>query len=186
MIVAMTTPGLLREVRAVVFALVCLSVSVPLHTWAHGALPPLTAVLAGAGLVLGAGVLLANRRRGFGAIAGTLGVVQAGLHGLFSVVGAEPGHVMVPAHSASTMVFAHVVAGLLAAAWLFAGEVAVWRLVRWVGRRVPALFAVARLVLVVPLPRLACARRAERHVPLPRSFWSRTVARRGPPALRLR
>lgn len=179
---SVTSSGLLREVRAVVFALVCLSLSAALHSWAHGELPALTALVAGAGLSLGVGVLLANRRRGLLPIGLVLGAVQVVLHGVFTLVGASGEHMMMPAHSASAMLGAHVAAGALTAAWLSAGEKATWRLVRWLAVRVPVLRAV--FALVIPdAPRVTWARLAERRVPMPRLVWVRSVVRRGPPRI---
>lgn len=57
----MTVPGILREARALVFVLVCLSLSAALHTWAHGDLPPRLALLAGAGLVTIVAIPLTGR-----------------------------------------------------------------------------------------------------------------------------
>ncbi|MFG1921685.1 hypothetical protein [Cryptosporangium sp. NPDC048952] len=183
----MTGPGLLREVRALVFVLVCLSLSVALHSWAHGAVPPPLAVLAGGGLLVSVAVPLTGRQRGLPTIAGTLAVTQVGLHVLFSVVPA--GHVMVPAHGTGTMIAGHVVAGGLTALWLHAGEVAVWRLVRRLAQRLPVLgvlFALAALRIPAPAPRRFLARLADLAAPLPDPTWLHSTTRRGPPALSLR
>jgi hypothetical protein len=182
MILGMTGPGLLREVRALVFALVCLSLSIALHSWAHGETPPLLAVLAGGGSVLSVALPLTGRERGLPVITLALGGTQAGLHLLFSAI--PSGHLMVPAHGTGAMVAAHVVAGGLAALWLHAGEVAVWRLVRRLASRLPGfgvLFALAALRLLAPAPRRFRLRAVELATPLPEPAWLRTAPRRGPP-----
>lgn len=180
----MTGPGLLREVRALVFVLVCLSLSVALHGWAHGELPSLLAVLAGSGLLLSVALPLTGRQRGLPVIAAALAVTQAGLHALFALVPSGGAHVMVPAHGAGAMLAAHVVAGGLTALWLHAGEVAVWLLVRRLAQRLPALgvlFALSALRMPTPAPRRFLARLADLATPLPEPTWLRSATRRGPP-----
>lgn len=165
------------------FALVSLCLSVTLHSWAHGGTPAPAGMVAGAGLMLGLGTLLGNRRRGFVVIVGALGVAQAVLHVVFSVSSAG-GHVMAPPHSPAAMLGAHLVAGALTACWLYAGEVAIWRVAGWLARRVPslgALFALLRLAVPAPAPRLTPWRLAERPVAVPDPPWRRSVVRRGPP-----
>lgn len=187
MIADMTSQGLLREARAVVFTVLALSVSVALHSWASGALPPMLAILAGGGLVGLSAVVLAGRERGFLVIAALLLAAQGGLHGLFSIVPPTGGHAMVmppPAHAGRAMLLAHLIAWVATAGWLYAGEVAVWRLARWVARRIPslgALFALLGLVVLAPAPRAGRGWLAERRVPLPIPAWWGSVIRRGPP-----
>ena len=172
-----------------VFSLMVLSVSVALHSWARGAMPPVTALLAGAALVWLFAAALAGRERGFPVIAGALAVSQAGLHGLFSVLPASGAHPMVMGGSATpsgwAMVLAHGLAGAFAAGWLYAGEVATWRLVRWLARRVPSLAVLLALVGVVvripATPESAWGRLSDQWVPLPAPEWWRSVVRRGPP-----
>jgi hypothetical protein len=179
-----TSQGLLREARALVFVLVCLSLSVALHTWAHGDLPSIVAMLAGAGLVGSVAVPMAGRQRGLPVIAVGLAVTQAGLHGLFTIVPSGDAHVMMSTPVAGVMLTAHLVAGGLTALWLFAGEVAAWRLVRWFARRVPSLQVLFALVAwrpLVPAPRRFLARIADLAAPLPEPTWLRSVVRRGPP-----
>ena len=182
----MTSQGLLREARALVFVLVCLSLSLVLHGWAHGGPPPLTALVAGAGLVVPLAMLLTGRQRGLPVIATGLAVTQAALHGLFTIVPSGDAHAMMAAPAPGTMLTAHVVAGGLTALWLYAGEVAVWRLARWFARRLPSfsvLFALAALRVPAPAPRRFRARLAEIATPLPEPAWLRSVVRRGPPRL---
>src|SRR5690349_19158548 len=82
----MTSQGLARESRAGVFTLVCLSLSVAMHTWVAGVLPSLPAIVAGAGLVLLVAFALAGRERQFPLIATVLLTAQAGLHYLFEAL----------------------------------------------------------------------------------------------------
>ncbi|MFI5953026.1 PepSY domain-containing protein [Cryptosporangium sp. NPDC051539] len=176
-------PSLLREVRAVVFALVALSVSVVLHSWAHGGAPAPTGILAGAGLTLGLGVLVANRRRGLPVIGGALTVAQAVLHVVFSL-SEGPGHVMAPPQPTGAMLGAHVLAGVLTAGWLFAGEAAVWRVARWLARSVPGLarlFALASRRVSVPAPRRVRPGLVAAAVAVFEPTWLRSAPRRGPP-----
>ncbi|WP_143175428.1 hypothetical protein [Cryptosporangium aurantiacum] len=181
----MTSQGLLREARALVFVLVCLSLSVTLHTWAHGDQPPILVLMAGAGLVLSVALPLTGRQRGLPVIAAGLAVTQAGLHGLFTLVPSGGAHVMTTMPTPGTMLAAHVVAGGLTALWLYAGEVAVWGLVRWLARRMPALsvlFALVALRLLAPAPRRFRPRLAALRAPLPAPVFRRSVERRGPPS----
>jgi hypothetical protein len=186
----MTGQGLLREVRAGVFTLVCLSLSVALHSWAAGTLPAPTAVFAGAGLVLLVAVVLAGRERRFPLIAAVLLGAQAGLHYLFEAVPHGDPHMvmggasMAPGPSATAMVLAHVGAGVCAAAWLRGGEAAGWRLCQWLAYSVlplHALWTLVRLLVVVPA-RSGLSWAAERPFAVPAPVWLHSVVRRGPPA----
>lgn len=182
----MTSQGLLREARALVFVLVCLSLSAALHSWAHDGPPPLVALLAGTGLVIPVAMLMTGRQRGLPVIAAGLAVTQAGLHGLFTIVPSGDAHAMMATPAPRMMLAAHVVAGGLTALWLYAGEVAVWRLVRRLTRRLPSflvLFVLAALRVPAPAPRRFRARLAEIATPLPEPSWLRSVVRRGPPRL---
>lgn len=181
----MNEPGILREARALVFVLVCLSLSAALHSWAHGDLPPVPALLAGAGLVTVVAMPLTGAQRGLPLIAGALALTQAGLHVLFTVMPAGPPHTMTMP-SGGTMLSAHLAAGTLTALWLHAGEVALWRLVRRLAQRLPllgVLFALAAQRLFAPAPRTYTrATLARLSPPLPEPTWLRSVVRRGPPA----
>lgn len=188
-ITAMTSQGLLREARAGVFTLVCLSLSVALHAWASGSAPAPTAIVAGAGLVLVAAAVLAGRERGFPVIVGVLLTAQCGLHYLFEAIPHAGHHAVVVAPaagpSASAMVTAHVLAGVFTAAWLRGGEAAVWRLGRWLARRVVpfrALWTFVRVLVTIP-PRGGLRWASEHPVALPAPDWRHSVVRRGPPAV---
>jgi hypothetical protein len=190
----MTGQGLLREARAGVFTLVCLSLSVALHSWAAGELPPLTALFAGAGLVLLVAFALTGSERGFGPIVLALLGAQAGLHYLFEAVphaGHEmtmTGATMSAPPSVSAMVCAHLIAGVFTAAWLRGGEAAVWRLCRWLARSAVAplsvLWTLVSLLVVAPV-RAGLGWVAERPFTLPAPVWWHSVVRRGPPAAAL-
>lgn len=181
----MTGQGLLREARAGVFTLVCLSLSVALHSWASGTAPALTALFAGAGLVLLLAVALAGRERGFPVIVVTLLAAQGALHYLFEAVPTGDHHMMTMAAppSATAMIVAHLVAGGFTAAWLRGGEAAAWRLCQWLARSVLPLHALWTLVrlLIVPRRRSALARAESRPFAAPAPTWWHSVIRRGPP-----
>jgi hypothetical protein len=182
----MTGQGLLREARAGAFTLVCLSLSVALHSWASGSAPALTAMFAGAGLVLLVAMALAGRERGFPVIVLTLLGAQCALHYLFEAVptGDHQMMTMGAPPSAVAMVAAHLVAGVLTAAWLRGGEAAVWRLCEWFARSVLPLYALwtlVRALVVVPF-RAGLAWAAERPFAVPAPVWWHSVIRRGPPA----
>jgi hypothetical protein len=178
----MTSQGLAREARAGVFTLVCLSLSVALHSWVAGALPSLPAMFAGAGLVLVVAFGLAGRERRFPLIAATLLASQAGLHVLFEAL-PHAGHHGVAAPSSVSlsagMVLAHLVAGLFTAVWLRGGEAAAWRLCRRVVR--PLRRLVLLLTLVVPTSRPALVVAAARTIARPAPGWRHSLIRRGPP-----
>jgi hypothetical protein len=187
----MGNPGLLREARALVFVLVCVSLSVALHGWAHGHLPTPLALLAGSGLVVPPALMLTGRQRGLWTIAGALAVAQGGLHVVFSLGSshsmAGASH-LVPAATLGTvgsvrpgmMLAAHVVAGALTALWLGAGEDAVWRLARWFARRLVRFALIVRRLPVL-IVRRSLVRRDERVVLVTEPRWTRCVVRRGPP-----
>ncbi|SHM89555.1 hypothetical protein [Cryptosporangium aurantiacum] len=182
----MTSQGLAREARAGVFTLVCLSLSIALHSWAAGSLPSGPAMVAGAGLVLVAAVLLAGRERGFPLIAGVLLAAQVGLHYLFEALPHAGHHVAAPVSgepSTTAMVLAHLVAGLSTAAWLRGGEAAAWRICRGLARGVAPLRLLWTLVrtLIVPTSRPARSVVAARAIVRPTPGWRHSVIRRGPP-----
>ena len=183
----MTSQGPAREARAGVFTLVCLCLSVALHSWAAGALPSLPAMFAGAGLVLVVAFVLADRERQLPLITAVMLASQLGLHYLFEAL-PHAGHhgvaAVAPAAPLSAgMVLAHVVAALLTALWLRGGEAAAWRLFRWMARGVAPLRGLWFLLwtLIVPTSRpalvVAVAETTVRTAP----GWRHSVVRRGPP-----
>jgi hypothetical protein len=192
----MTGQGLLREGRAAVFTLVCVGVAAVLHTWADGSAPSPLALMAGFGLVLGLSLLLTGRERGFGEIAVMLLAAEAGLHYLFVAVptGHSMSHVMAGAEAHASMattqptdglmVFAHVVAAVIAAGWLRGGEAAAWRLCRWLtGAILPVRIAPAVVRIVIPSASQREGLRFLNESPLPvaRPDCRHSVILRGPP-----
>ncbi|MFF3440307.1 hypothetical protein [Streptosporangium sp. NPDC002721] len=172
-----------RFVRAAVFAVVCVTVSLAMHVLAGGS-PVGPGVLVWAMLPTAAGAFaLARRRRGFGMLLGAGFAAQYGMH-LWFTSGAVPpstGH----EHGAgglSTglfMLLVHAVTAWLSAHWLERGEcglatllfllfATVLTLLRW---RAP----VARRVTLPPAP-------GDRVPPVTR-LLAAAVSRRGPPAL---
>ncbi|EXG79762.1 hypothetical protein [Cryptosporangium arvum] len=184
----MTSQGFARESRAGVFTLVCLSLSVVLHTVAAGSTPSAPAILAGAGLVLVVAFALAGRERRFPLIATVLIGAQFGLHYLFEALPHAGHHGEAAIASVPLppgMVLAHLVGGLLAALWLRGGEAAAWRLLRWMARGVSPLRGLWFVLwtLVVPASRPALPVSTTRAIARPAPGWRHSVIRRGPPAL---
>lgn len=179
----MAVQGLMREARAGVFAALCLSLSAALHTAVAGMAPSATALLAGCALTWGAAFAAARKERGYLAIAVLMLLGQAGLHLLFHALPAEHMlHGMPPAAGGPLMVWAHVAAGLVAAAWLRGGEAALGRLreqFRFSLRALRLLLAMLRR----PVPVRLAARIVVTHEPTaPSTIWRREgVVRRGPP-----
>lgn len=183
----MTSQGLAREARAGMFTLVCLSLSVALHSWVAGALPSLPAMFAGAGLVLLVALVLAGRERQLPLIAAVLLGSQIGLHYLFEAL-PHAGHhgvaAVAPAAPLSAgMVLAHVVAALFTALWLRGGEAAGWRLFRWIARGVAPLRGrwLCRWTLITPTVRPALVVAAAEMIVRAAPGWRHSVIRRGPP-----
>lgn len=184
----MTSQGFARESRAGVFTLVCLSLSVVLHTVAAGAMPSVPAVLAGAGLVLVVAFVLAGRECRFPLIAGVLLASQFGLHYLFEALPHAGHHGEVAFSSVPlppAMVLAHLVGGLVTAGWLRGGEAAAWRILRWMARGVSPLRGLWFVLwtLIVPASRPAPLVSTARPIARPTPGWRHSVIRRGPPAL---
>jgi hypothetical protein len=190
----MADQGVLRALRASVFALVCVLLATAGHTIAAGALPPLIGLVAGLPLVALLSVRLIGRERSFRAISLTVIGSQLGLHTLFDYADGIPARAHEQAHHAvaasghagesmtPAMAAAHVVAGLAAAWWLRRGEAALWSLAsavvlpllalcRGVVVATPAAFAVAPFAVPEPVLRAAQLRHS--------------VTRRGPPAVLL-
>ncbi|MFD7257119.1 hypothetical protein [Streptomyces sp. NPDC059874] len=112
---------------------------------------------------------------------GAMGAESSGLAGMADLVG----------HGGAGMIAAHVLAGLLCAAWLARGEAAVFRLARTMGaaalhaaRPLARAFALVR-ARVAALPALPAHRpRSERPRRLRGALHAHAVVRRGPPARR--
>ncbi|MEV5704065.1 hypothetical protein [Actinoallomurus sp. NPDC052274] len=203
----MRPPAWFRLMRAGVFAAVCVMLSVAAHGLMH---PRPLPAYAGAGafaVLTGVGYFLADRRRSVWWLLLAVEVVQGGLHLWFSAVSAGPAaewdtsrthmpgmHHLAPgpgrsatAHGGWGMLIAHLLAGVLVAVWLSAGERAAWRALTAMTRLLlaPALRVLALLlgVSITPRPGGAQAGDGSRTGPRPQIGALRhTVVRRGPPA----
>lgn len=180
------TRGAPRVLRGAGLACCSAALTVAAHAAAAGPVaglpsPGLTVVLTV--LLAGAGVALADRRRGFPAILAAVGGSQLALHVLLAGLG--HGHGGSGGTSSLAMLLPHAVAALLTAVLLTGAEDAVFAVaavLRWL------LSAVA--AVVPPLPRLCCWPLC---VPVLSTSASslldvllrRVHGRRGPPRLRL-
>jgi hypothetical protein len=163
--------------RGVALAFTSAALAVTAHVVAGGMAPDtgLTALLTAG--VAAAGIAMADRRRGTGALLLALGVAQVGMHLILSMAGrtpmASPEHVngwlMTAAHAVAVLVSAALLAKADAAVFLLAAVLAML-LPRWLSAPpVPAATAVAPArTATVDTALLVLLRR--RH------------ARRGPPA----
>jgi hypothetical protein len=201
----MRPPGWFRVVRAGAFAAVCVVLSQFGHDVMAARPAPLWAgwtALAGVGA---AGYRLADRRRPAWWILLAVQVTQIGLHVWFSRCtseGAAPvtthmrmgGGVMHAAggmtgtHGMSLgMLGAHALAGCLAAAWLYAGERALWRALRVVAevladRTLRVLALPVRTCLPAgPSPVRSAHRRGEDELAPDVAVLRHVLVRRGPP-----
>ena len=204
----MRPPGWFRLMRAGVFAAVCVALSQVGHDLMAARPAPLWAgwaALAGVGAV---GYCLADRRRPAWWILLAVQAAQFVLHLWFSSCtppsGPGPAPMRMPMHGEAVhtagamaaahgpgtslgMLGAHALAGCLAAAWLYAGERALWRALRVVaeflaGRTLRALIPLLGAALPVNTgpPRIPAGRTEDE--PPPESVVLRHVlARRGPP-----
>lgn len=198
----------LRALRAALFTALCVTLSAASHVLLSGTPLPLRAVAAASVAVFALAYALAGRERGFGHIAALLLPLELAVDALFTAgqrtcYGADgrpvPGALtalcggggidgpFAPAAGPGTaswlLLAAHLVVGLLAAAWLRRGEAALARLLRAVAALAfrPLLLAVAA---AAPLARRGGSRvRAVRHarVPLAPPLLQHSVVRRGPP-----
>jgi hypothetical protein len=147
-----------RLARAVIFAVVCVTLATAGHAMASHATVPAVAVAAGLLLLTGMAVVLAGSERSLATILGGLLGGQFMLHVLFAA--AQHGQTMthghaVPASSGgATMVLSHAGAAVVAAWWLRRGERAIWRSARTLARRAAAtvLRPVAALLAGPPSP----------------------------------
>ncbi|MFI6507081.1 hypothetical protein ACIBCT_05710 [Streptosporangium sp. NPDC050855] len=174
----------LRSVRAAVFAVVCVTVSLAMHVLAGGA-PVGADVLAWAVLPTAAGAfVLARRKCGFGVLMGAGFAAQYGMH-LWFTAGAVPPPTTGHEHgdgglsAGLFMLLVHTVTALLSAHWLERGE-------RGLATLLYLLFASILTVLwryapAVHHPVAPPAAPADR-VPLVARLLAAAVSRRGPPA----
>ncbi|WP_433228173.1 MFS transporter [Actinomadura formosensis] len=196
-------PPPFRTARAVVFATVCITLTVLGHVLAGGAAVPGWAAATGFGAVLGVTLLLAGHERSLATILGGLLGGQFALHTLFTHSAAQATHHTpamhaAMAHGADTvaapaahggdslgMTLAHCVAALVAAWWLRRGERAAWTLARRVAavadRPVRLLLALLAIEAANP-PRPVAVVPAADAVPAAGRVLRHQVVRRGPPA----
>ncbi|MET9570050.1 hypothetical protein ACFYNW_08230 [Streptomyces virginiae] len=199
----------LRATRAAMFAAVCVVLGAVGHSYMSGKDIPFFGLLGAFAVTFGLARLAAGRRRGPVGIAAAVLAVQGVLHLVFSgshaagtatgpgavqhhhdMSAADAGLTAAGAPGVAGMIAAHVLAGLLCAAWLARGEAAVFRLARVLGA--VALHAARPLaraidllrarVAAVPAPPASPAphphRRARR---LRGAVHAHAVVRRGPP-----
>ncbi|MCI2418587.1 hypothetical protein MOQ72_14195 [Saccharopolyspora sp. K220] len=172
------TQGALRVLRGAGLATTSASLSVAAHAAAGGSLPdPGTTVVITA-LLAGAGVALADRKRGSWGILGALGISQLALHAFLQLVASHQdiGHRGMP-FAPLTMTLGHVAVVLLTGLLLARAE--------------RALFVVAKLLSsilprkstplpVVTKPRTVCIPAITVRA-LAQLIYQRIHARRGPP-----
>jgi hypothetical protein len=138
-------PPPLRLLRAAIFAVVCVSLTLLAHVTAARAPVPAWAAVVGFGAVLGVAAALAGHERSLATIFGGLVGGQFALHVWFAAVqppatahlnhahaAAAPAVPGDPASSTLGMTLAHVAAAAVSAWWLWRGERAAWSLARWV------------------------------------------------------
>jgi hypothetical protein len=152
MSVVSASQPLLRLTRAIVFATVCLIVSVGGHVYAGGK-PPATemVVLAGLGATAVA-YLLNGRERGPQVVLSATVGVQFVLHELFdrattaTTATSATSAGLLHQHGDLTfgMTLIHIVVAVLTGWWLYRGESAVWLMLRLWGKT------------ILPIPRLLC------------------------------
>lgn len=176
-----------RLLRASIFALVCVSLTVAGHAGASHETVPWGAAGAGGLGVLGVAWVLAGHERSMVTVlAGLLGG-QFGLHVLFAAVqdgvAGHAGHGAVTPEPASTgagMTLVHVAAAVVSAWWLWRGERLAWALARRVTAfSLAAVFGLLEAAPVVVRPVvLGCSPPVVR----PRAAVLRhSVGLRGPP-----
>jgi hypothetical protein len=190
-------PPPLRLLRAAIFAVVCVSLTLLAHvTAARAPVPPWAAVV-GFGAVLGVAAVLAGHERSLVTIFGGLLGGQFALHVWFAAVQPPAGTHLSHAHAAAPampsdpvssglgMTLAHVAAAAVSAWWLWRGERAAWSLARWVA----ALAARPRRRLLVFLLSVAPTARPVRVRPVVEpvrrqscAVLRHTVVLRGPPS----
>ncbi|MGC5010697.1 hypothetical protein ACLQ2R_08035 [Streptosporangium sp. DT93] len=173
----------LRSVRAAVFAVVCVTVSLAMHVLAGGT-PVGAGVLAWATVPTAAGAfVLARRRRGFGVLTGAGFAAQYGMHLWFTAGAAPPpaghDHGDGGLSAGLFMLLVHTVTALLSAHWLERGECGLATLLYLLFASI--LVVLRRYAPVAHHPAALVAEPADR-VPLVTRLLAATVSRRGPPA----
>ncbi|WP_199040542.1 hypothetical protein [Glycomyces salinus] len=169
---------LLRGFRALVFAVVCVAVSVALHVVAGGALITSGAFATAVAALVPLAFLLGGGQRGVPTLLAACAVAQSGLHLWFTADAGHAGHLM----PSPTMLLVHALAAAVSAVWLARGDAALAAfcdfLVLLFG---PAL----RLRLLGALEPVLPPRPAAAAPPLPRpqlELLASAASLRGPPA----
>lgn len=171
-----------RLLRAAVFAVVCLALSMVAHRLGGGSV---SGPVAAGGMLLafGAAVAVSGRERSLAVIFPLLAGMQAALHVLFSLgdspgVADATGHMHTPGLAPSAgMLVAHAWAAGLTALWLARGEAVLWGLLRWLAVR---LYSVL-LVYLQPVHEPATAVAAPEPGRLRSALLASAAPRRGPP-----
>jgi hypothetical protein len=168
----------LRLARTAAFAAVCVTLAALAHVLGGGSGPAPWVAGLGLAAVAGLGLALCGRERSTATINVMLVGVQFGLHELFAADGSA--YVSVHGHGQGLavnagMLLTHLTATLITGLWLSRGEVALWSLLRRLGRRLVLL-----RLLAVPAVRPAVPIVHTRDVPL-QPVFRHCVARRGPP-----
>jgi hypothetical protein len=204
MVEDMRSPGWFRIMRAWLFAMVSVGLSVAGHDLMAPRPVPVWSTGLALGLVATAGYRLADRERSMRWILVAVETVQLYLHVWFAwttpagsahvTTGGDPGtHLMISGHGASMvmthggmsapgMFLAHALAGAFVAVWLSAGERALWRALRslaWtVSSHLGWILAAARPAAIPARP-VHSARRDD-DAPIV-EILRHAVIRRGPP-----
>ncbi|GAA3790032.1 hypothetical protein GCM10022226_06140 [Sphaerisporangium flaviroseum] len=173
----------LRLLRATVFAVVCVAVSLGMHALAGGAAIDAAVFIEVTALVTGGAFVLARRQRGLGALLAAAFATQYGLHHLFSAAAVQPPPVAGHGHGGLAvdvaMLLAHTVTALLSAHWLERGETALAMLLRLL---VAAVVTLLVRVAVPAAPRLVTRPCEDGGFSFLTRLLAAPVSRRGPPA----
>ncbi|MBG0823721.1 hypothetical protein HS048_23660 [Planomonospora sp. ID91781] len=173
----------LRLLRATVFAVACVTVSLGMHVLAGGAAVDPATPTAVVPLITGGAFVLARRQRGLGTLLTAAFAVQYGLHHLFTAAAVQPPPVPGHGHGGLAadlgMLLAHAVTALLSAYWLERGETALATLLH--------LLVAAVVTLLVWRAAPAVRRLLPPHVEeggtrFVARLLDAAVSRRGPPA----
>jgi hypothetical protein len=180
---------ILRTARAAVFAVVCVALAWIAHTVGGGTVST-RAVAFGLLAVAGPALALAWRERSLGPILATLGITQAGLHLLFSVLCpalAPPAAEAGMAHAGNAcmpslgMLLMHLWAVGMTAWWLERAERMVWTLLRGLfARALDLLLPSANTATVLDGSAGPRTRPSGSASPAP-MLLRHAVSRRGPP-----
>ncbi|MEV0082438.1 hypothetical protein [Saccharopolyspora sp. NPDC050642] len=173
------TQGALRVLRGAGLATTSASLSVAAHAAAGGSLPDPGTTLVITGLLAGAGVALADRKRGSWGILGALSASQLALHVFLQLVASHqdgPGHPGMR-FSPLVMTLGHAVVVLLTGLVMARAERALFVVARLLGSILPRR---STPLTVVAQPRTVCVTVVTVRT-LAQLIYQRIHARRGPP-----